>query len=424
MCLLRSGTTINVANRVREGRAIKIHTPAAIRIFVSATLVSAIALAPLATPLATQGAVSLAAPSDTSAAMAYDKPEQHNYSGHKLARASTLSKADNASKVHADQLRLQADQLATQGRHSQSLSLLIEALKLYQNGLEPDSPIIVLTINDIAQQYFYMGDLKAAERYYKLLLIVSQSSFSALSQLESNEKNIPAFVGTELNNIGALYFKQGRWNDAAAHFERALEIQARTIGSASIEYARTLSNLGVVAANENNFEKANQYYSQALKIRIDALGVHNKDYALSLHNIGRLRTCQGKHEEARRYLFKALEIRREILGEEHPETAASYFGLGELCSSQEDNSKAIEYQTRALALRLKTLGAANPEVAASYFALGSYEEKLGNREKAHSHYAKSLEIRQSVLGSNHRDTIKALVALSVLEQKTLALANY
>ena len=384
---------------------------------MSAALLSAILSTILSASLSTCAALA-----------ASEMPDQHNNSnntGHMSASAST--KVDTP-KVLADQLRRQADQLATQGKYSQAQSLLIEALKLYQNSLEADNPLIVLTINDIAQQYFYMGDLKASEQYYKLLLIVSQSSFAALSKLESNEKNIPAFVGTELNNIAALYFKQGRWSDAAALFERALEIQARTLGatkdSSSVEYARTLNNLGVVSANENDFEKANQYYCQALTIRRDTLGVHNKDYALSLHNIGRLRTCQGKHEEAKEYLFKALTIRREILGEEHPETAASYFGLGELYSSQANISKAIKYQTRALALRLKALGAVNPEVASSYFALGSYEEKLGNTEKARSHYTKALKIRESVLGSNHRDTLKTLVALSLLERNNLALANY
>lgn len=368
----------------------------------------------------------LSVPLCTSAALAAsDKSEQSNSSGYKSASTNAeVCQAESASKLHADQLRQQADQFATQGKYSQAQALLIEALGLYQASLEADNPIIVLTINDIAQQYFYMGDLKSSEQYYKLLLIVSQSSFSALSKLERDEKNIPAFVGTELNNIAALYFKQGRWSDAAALFERALEIQARTVGNTNVEYARTLNNLGVVSANENDFEKANQYYCQALKIRKDALGVHNKDYALSLHNIGRLRTCQGSYEEAKDYLSKALAIRKEILGDNHPEIAASYFGLGELYSSQANTSKAIEYQTKALALRLKALGAVNPDVAASYFALGSYEEKRGNTEKARSHYAKALEIREAVLGRNHRDTLKTLVALSILERNNLALANH
>jgi tetratricopeptide (TPR) repeat protein len=327
-------------------------------------------------------------------------------------------------KIRADQLRIEADHLVALGKYSEAQPMLQKALALYQAVLEPDNPIIVLTINDIAQQYFYMGDLKSSEQYYKLLLIVSQSSFNALSKLESDDKNIPAFVGTELNNIAALYFKQGKWQEAAALFERALEIQARTIGTADVEYARTLNNLGVVWANENNYEKANQYYCQALKTRKDSLGVHHKDYALSLHNLGRLRACEGKHDEAKSYLFEALAIRKEILGENHPEIAASYFGIGELYSSQANETKAIEYQSKALAMRLNSFGEHNPEVAACYFALGTYEEKLGNKEKAHSYYAKSLKIRESVLGSNHRDTLKTLVAISILERNSLAVASY
>jgi tetratricopeptide (TPR) repeat protein len=335
-----------------------------------------------------------------------------------------LRQAGWDKKIRADQLRMQADHLVTLGKYSEAQALLQEALAMYQAVLEPDNPIIVLTINDIAQQYFYMGDLKASEQYYKLLLLVSQSSFNALSKLESDDKDIPAFVGTELNNIAALYSKQGKWQEAAAMLERALEIQARTVGTADVEYARTLNNLGVVSANENDYEKANQYYCQALKSRKDSLGVHHKDYALSLHNLGRLRTCQGKHDEAKGYLFKALAIRKEILGEDHPEIAASYFGIGELYSSQANETKAIEYQTKALAMRLNSFGERNPEVAASYFALGTYEEKLGNKEKAYSYYAKALKIRETVLGTNHRDTLKTMVAVSLLERSSLAVASY
>lgn len=331
-----------------------------------------------------------------------------------IQKTPESTRAKGTTKAEADQLRKQASDLADRGRYNEALALLTQALERYQAVLEADHPLIVLVHNDIAQQYFNLGDLKNSESHYKLMLTCSQSSFAALSRLETNDKNIPAFVGTELNNLAALYFKQGRWTESVEIFERALTIQLSTIGSDHPEYARTLNNLGVVLASDNNLERAEQCYGQALKIRKQALGENHKDYAMSLHNLGRLKTCQGNYIEARSFLNKALTIRKRVLTENHPEIAASYFGMGELALSQGQASKAVEYHQKALELRLKVLGSNNTEAGASYFALGAAAEKLGNIDQARQSYAQALKIRNDVLGSNHRDTRKTVLALALV----------
>lgn len=93
-----------------------------------------------------------------------------------------------------------------------------------------------------------------------------------------------------------------RAGDAREIFEKALAVQAQTVGCADLEYARTLNNLSLVMANEKDYAGADAMYSKAMEIRRKKAGVNHPDYALSLHNLERLRTCQNRFAEAGSFL--------------------------------------------------------------------------------------------------------------------------
>lgn len=69
--------------------------------------------------------------------------------------------------------------------------------------------------------------------------------------------------GSAWDNLGQIDLKEGKINDAKAHFEKALEFRPSLVDS--------LFFLGTIYENENNIEKAKFYYEKASKANISAL---------------------------------------------------------------------------------------------------------------------------------------------------------
>jgi tetratricopeptide (TPR) repeat protein len=94
------------------------------------------------------------------------------------------------------------------------------------------------------------------------------------------------------NNLGTFLEKQGKIQEAAAHYTQALRINPN--------YAGAHNNLGNVLAKEGKLEEAASHYRQALRIEPNFAEVH--------YNLGVLLAQQGRHKEATEHFSKGLGV--------------------------------------------------------------------------------------------------------------------
>ncbi|HEV2781108.1 MAG TPA: tetratricopeptide repeat protein [Actinophytocola sp.] len=146
-----------------------------------------------------------------------------------------------------------------------------------------------------------------------------------------------------LGNYGAVLWRRGRYHDALAHWQRALE-QARHIGSRHHE-ARMLGNLCTVHVRLGNYQLALTLGRRAIALLHDVQAHYGE--GIILESLGLACRKLGRHEDALGHYHQALATFRRI-GARHEGDVLSNIGLtyAELGYHQE----AQYHQHEALAI--------------------------------------------------------------------------
>jgi protein O-mannosyl-transferase len=162
-----------------------------------------------------------------------------------------------------------------------------------------------------------------------------------------------------LNNLGSLYFKAGKTEEAMGCFCRALEINPNS--------ADTHNNLGILMAMRGELPAASKQFALALSLKPDCADAEN--------NLGKVLMRQGNEAEAEKRLLTALRIK--------PFFPDAHLNLGLLFLSQKRTQEAKAQFVAALEL--------NPGIAAAHYQLGLALSREENYEEAVTHFALALK---------------------------------
>ena len=109
------------------------------------------------------------------------------------------------------------------------------------------------------------------------------------------------------NNIGNVYLKMERFEDAKNYFERFYQDAVeRDLPS---QMSVGLNNLGESAFGVGEYEKALEYHLRSLNIRIEKGYTYSSSW--SHHNLGRTHLALGNLDQAEEHLKTAVKIRQE-----------------------------------------------------------------------------------------------------------------
>jgi protein O-GlcNAc transferase len=185
-------------------------------------------------------------------------------------------------------------------------------------------------------------------------------------------------------NRGVGEYRQGRYHDAAASFEKARDLvpadprvsnllgtallQAKTYTPARAEFLRILSlkpealdprlGLARIAIRVGDYETATSYFREVL--------ARDPKNPQSLYNLGLIRYRAGDYAEARDLLGRVLEQMPD-----HPET---HYVLGLTFMRLGDDAHAVEELQRTVSLV--------PENSQAHFNLAKVHLKMGRKEEA------------------------------------------
>jgi tetratricopeptide (TPR) repeat protein/transcriptional regulator with XRE-family HTH domain len=113
-----------------------------------------------------------------------------------------------------------------------------------------------------------------------------------------------------LGNLGILCIQEGRWPEAISYFERTVAL-FRQVGDQAGE-ARSLSGLAMIDYQQGRYEQAAARLQQAMAIHLTAGDVSGEAYALT--GLGEINLRQGRPEQAVVRLERALVLFREVGG--------------------------------------------------------------------------------------------------------------
>src|SRR5262249_23012695 len=152
----------------------------------------------------------------------------------------TTYKALSDKQGIAIALRNQGAVYSLQRRDDEALTVLQQALKLTR-AKPADAVLTAQVLNSIGVAYFRQGKAGKAESYFnEALSLVSDSG-------------IPFDRGELLNNLGAVYYAQKKFEPAKHALEQALDDGEQHLGPSHPDLTLTLAALGALYTRMERF---------------------------------------------------------------------------------------------------------------------------------------------------------------------------
>jgi tetratricopeptide (TPR) repeat protein len=166
--------------------------------------------------------------------------------------------------------------------------------------------------------------------------------------------------GMAHNHLGITLFGTGRVDEAAAHFQKAIEIDSND------DMAH--NNLGKVFLQTGRAVEAIAQFQKAIEIHSDSLEAH--------YNLGNALLQVGRVDEAIAHFQKAIEI--------NPNDAEAHNNLGNVFLQMGRADEAMAHYQRAVEI--------NPNSVEAHYNLGNALFQKGRVDEAMARYQRAVEI--------------------------------
>mmetsp|Transcript_14560 Transcript_14560/g.21478 ORF Transcript_14560/g.21478 Transcript_14560/m.21478 type:complete len:519 (+) Transcript_14560:61-1617(+) len=270
------------------------------------------------------------------------------------------------------------------------------------------------------------------------------------------------------NNIGHINYRQGRRQEAANHFARALRtlhaidesfydssqdshfseclivtlLNLTTICIVAEDYNKAMVmcqdilsmkgqaprtgdfdvsvahfSVGRIHHKRGDLEEAMKSYKTYLQQAKAQLGTYHPFVAAVLYSIGQVYFDQCKYQEASRIFLQSLHIRKAIFGNVHEDVANTYYSIGRTLHDKEQHGDAMHAYQKALSIQKNLFGTMHTDIVTTMCNIGRLHYKMGNLEESLAVYQEITQIVQTLLGHEHpfMATVLKTIGLILIE---------
>ncbi len=327
--------------------------------------------------------------------------------------------------------------------HGRDLSVrdaLDRAARRVDAELAGDARARALIHRTIAEAYWAIGDLAAAERHFQASLAswagaapgADEEVHCTAAQLARLRLFAGDFRGAEETVVGLeeqyrhshhaghpfladlddlkaqLAHARGEIEASIGFARRALAARRSALDDSSPAVAESLVRLATALDVAGDLDEAIALSREALSVRRAALGAHNNDAIWEMNHLAFFLGRRARPEdlrEAESLLRAAIVAHAEAVGEESLDVATTMSELGGNLLAQGRGDEARELVFRALAAKQALLGEDHLEVAQTLQAIGLLHMGLGRPGEAVPLFERAAAIRVRRLGSAHPDTL-------------------
>ncbi|MBI4417165.1 MAG: tetratricopeptide repeat protein [Ignavibacteriales bacterium] len=274
------------------------------------------------------------------------------------------------------------------------------AIPLFEAALATD-PANAEAYRGLAKAYEALGDLGKAEQTYRRAVELRPDYWGSHNDLgvfySRNNRYTEAIVSfkkvTEqtpdnyrgFNNLGGMYYYLNQWADARAMFERSYAIRPTH---------RTASNIGTLNYIEGRYQDAARWYEKALQL-------NSNDHVVAGNLASAYFWAGEDRTKAIETFQQAILLARKQL-DVNPKDAETHALLGGYYAMVGDTAGAIFHSERSLNL--------NPQDASIMFRAGTTHEQIGDRDRALKWIQKSIESGYSLSEISNQPELKNLYA--------------
>ncbi|MFG2349583.1 tetratricopeptide repeat protein [Streptomyces phaeochromogenes] len=298
------------------------------------------------------------------------------------------------------------------GRHTDldvGIAALTFRLASHRLATVPDPATRALIYDEVAVRHNYAGLRDAA-------LTAGYHALDAWRDLSRNKPQHQPDLADSLTNLGAILSEMGRWEEALAATQEAVEVYRRLAAANPAAHepdlARALTNLGADLSKLGRLEEALTAAQDGAEVyrRLAAANpaAHEPELARALTNFGTHLSKLGRLEEALTPTQDAVEVYRRLAAANpaahEPELAGSLTNLGIRLSQVGWHVEALAAIQDAVEVH-RRLAAANPaahepDLARALTNLGILLSEMGRREEALAAAQDAVEVYRRLAAAN------------------------
>ena len=222
--------------------------------------------------------------------------------------------------------------------------------------------------------------------------------------------NDPKIQGELYQNLGDIYEKLGKFEQADSLLQTALGQRKSVFGADSPEVAETLVELGLLRDAQGKFEDAERFVREGLAIDKRKLSPSHPSVAQATSALGKVLEDRGSYDAAIQVLQEAVRL-QSAQGSSTPDLAESLTELANSHFYSGHYSVSDSLNQQVLAMDRQLYGDRHPHVADDLINLGAIKYDLGHYPEAEQFDRQALDITQSFYGPNHPATASALTIL-------------
>lgn len=230
---------------------------------------------------------------------------------------------------------------------------------------------------------------------------------------------------SDLNKKGEEFYKAGKYSEAEALFNKALNQTNAT----SLEYAASCNGLGKICVKSAHYSRADSLFAEAYRIRIKNTGEQSLELAETMNNWASLKMGLQQFDSVPVFFMKSLEIRKSKLNDKHPDYAESLCNMGYFYMLAGYPDRATDMLTAAENIRAENFGEISMEYANSMIIRAYYYIYKEDYASAEKYAQKYMDICAQERGKQHFEYVQGLICLSnialqsgrYMEMKHLAL---
>jgi len=176
--------------------------------------------------------------------------------------------------------------------------------------------------------------------------------------------------------------------------------EAKTLNRDPKVQAELYQNLGGIYQKLGKFDQADSLLTSALEQRKSLFGADSPEVAESMTALGLLRSDQARLQEAEQLAAQGLAMDKHLLAPNHPAIAKSTLAYGKVLAQRGSYDQAIAVLNEAVRLD-SAPGVAPADLATSLSALADANYSAGHYDVCKSLYARVLAMHRQIYGERH-----------------------
>jgi len=292
------------------------------------------------------------------------------------------------------------------------------AIEMAKTHLGEQHPVVAEQLRNLAYLRYEQGFIDEALGLYR----------ESLNMLRVYYDENTVAVAECVRGVAGMLWAKGDYARAEEGFHQYLAMErGRTPLEESPRIAVGYNSLGVVLRDAGRFDEAEAYLQRALELNLKLFGEGRRFVAYSFINLARLFFLRGDYDVAEDYCTQALHVRAQQVGEDHHELAEGRLVLGMILTARNELAAAEPLLRDAVSARLRVYDERHWLVAEAHSALGECLLKSGRTAEAESLLLISLRTLDEILETGHilrRLTLKRLHELAVTSDDTASAATF